>query len=152
LLARFDVQRSDKDKYSIATVTKVDFSGSVKRIMFHFAKTSSDRDEWIEFGSPRIAPVYSKVPKKSVKSGHKVGKVASDIKSAPIEGSIKKKPAKVGDSKLPALKTPHGDSRTSNNRRPVKDKSPADPTNQMSFKVGGKSTERRRNQKQGFVP
>ena len=67
-IARFDVQRSDKSVFSIATVVKVDFSGSVKRIMFHYAKTSSDRDEWVEFGSSRIAPLYSKVPKKRVNS------------------------------------------------------------------------------------
>jgi hypothetical protein len=70
--ARFDVQRSDKSIFSIATVVKVDFSGSVKRIMFHYAKTSSDRDEWVEFGSSRIAPLFTKVPKKRVHSETKL--------------------------------------------------------------------------------
>jgi hypothetical protein len=63
MIARFDVLRSDKKRFSLATVTKVDFSGSVKRIMFHFAKTPSHMDEWVPFGSSRIAPLHSKVPK-----------------------------------------------------------------------------------------
>jgi [histone H3]-lysine4 N-trimethyltransferase ATXR3 len=63
LSARFDVLRSGKKQHSLATVTKVDFSGSVKRIMFHFAKTSAAADEWVPFGSNRIAPLHSKVPK-----------------------------------------------------------------------------------------
>ena len=31
--------------------------------MFHFQRTSDENDEWVEFGSPRIAALYSKVPK-----------------------------------------------------------------------------------------
>lgn len=77
---RFDVQRSKKNKFTVATVKLVDFSGSVKRILFHFAKTSSERDEWVEFGSPRIAPLYSKVPKKTPKQGSS----SSSTKTAPV--------------------------------------------------------------------
>lgn len=43
-------------------MVKVDFSGSQKRILFHFAKTSSDVDEWVPFGSDRIELLYTKVP------------------------------------------------------------------------------------------
>ena len=88
--ARFDVQRSDKNVYSIATVVKVDFSGSVKRIMFHYAKTSSDRDEWVEFGSSRIAPLYSKVPRKGIDSDAKVSPIKELNKSSQSK-KLKKK-------------------------------------------------------------
>jgi mbt repeat len=82
--ARFDVQRSDKKNYSVATVVKVDFSGAVKRIMFHFAKTSSDRDEWVEFGSPRIAPLYSKVAAKKNMTNTKLRLVTTDTATRPV--------------------------------------------------------------------
>lgn len=58
--ARFDVRRSDRLHYSVAIVTKVEFSETTKRIKFHFAKTSTCRDEWVEFGSDRIAPLGTK--------------------------------------------------------------------------------------------
>ena len=60
--ARFDVLRvvNREEKFVVATVTHVDFSGSVKRVKFHFKNTSSDTDEWISFGSRRIAPLHSK--------------------------------------------------------------------------------------------
>ena len=90
--ARFDVQRSDKNVFSIANVVKVDFSGSVKRIMFHFAKTSSDRDEWVEFGSPRIAPLHTKVAKK---------RVNSDANTSPVKETTKSSPTKIVKKKRP---------------------------------------------------
>lgn len=67
--ARFDVQRTGRTNYCVGAVTKFDFSGNTKRIMFHFQHTTSNADEWIEFGSPRIAPLYSQVskPKKQIK-------------------------------------------------------------------------------------
>lgn len=34
---------------------------------FHFSKTHEKFDEWIDFGSPRIAPLHSKVPKSGKK-------------------------------------------------------------------------------------
>jgi hypothetical protein len=40
----------------------VNFGGEEKRILFHFPKTSEKFDEWIEFGSPRICALNSKVP------------------------------------------------------------------------------------------
>jgi hypothetical protein len=63
-------------------VTKIDFSGKVKRIRFHFVKTISKHDEWIEFLSSRIAALYSKtvppVPKKTADKKRPVTDVALD--------------------------------------------------------------------------
>jgi hypothetical protein len=42
-------------------VKEVDFTGPVKRILFHFSKTHEKFDEWIDFGSPSICPFDSKV-------------------------------------------------------------------------------------------
>ena len=42
--------------YHEAQVTELDFKSNVKRVKFHFWKLSCDRDEWIEVGSPKIAP------------------------------------------------------------------------------------------------
>jgi hypothetical protein len=63
--ARFDVRRHDKEKYEVGVVTKVDFSGKIKRIQFHFPKLSRKFDEWIDFGSERIARLHTHVPKKA---------------------------------------------------------------------------------------
>lgn len=60
LIARFDVYRHERQRYFFAVVKDVDFFGSVKRIFFHFAKTSDKFDEWVEFGSPRICAFNSK--------------------------------------------------------------------------------------------
>jgi hypothetical protein len=62
-VARFDVFRkgTHSSGWTIGDVIKFDFIGHPKRIQFHFAKTSHDKDEWIEFGSPRIAPLFTKV-------------------------------------------------------------------------------------------
>ena len=60
-IARFDVRRQGKGKYCTGVVTKVDFSGRIKRIHFHFTKTHAKYDEWIEFGSDRIARLGTKV-------------------------------------------------------------------------------------------
>lgn len=67
LAAKFDVLRQLKDssKWSVAQVVKVDFHGQIQRVMFHYLKTSSDCDEWVEFGSDRVQPLYSKTPKPS---------------------------------------------------------------------------------------
>ena len=70
----------------------MDFSGSVKRIMFHFAKTSSDRDEWVEFGSPRIAPLCTKIPKT---------RVNSDTKLSPIKEASNMRQIKILKKKRP---------------------------------------------------
>ena len=57
--AWFDVQREGKVGYHEAQVVEMDLKSNVKRVKFHFWKLSSDRDEWIEVGSPRIAPHVS---------------------------------------------------------------------------------------------
>lgn len=111
--ARFDVQRSKKSKFSIATVRLVDFSGSVKRILFHFTKTSSARDEWVEFGSPRIAPLYSKVPRKISKSKSKTESIpGADTKGSAAAEEKALKPVKKKLKATPVsddpLKTTHG--------------------------------------------
>lgn len=143
MIARFDVRRSDKVNFTVAAVTKVDFSGTIKRIMFHFAKTSSDRDEWIELGSPRIAPRYSKVPKKGPKSGSKVTQPSSDSKPSSASDGVTKKPAKLAGSKPAGSKTPRGKSGTSKDPKLKKEKCIADPTDEKSFIVGGKSLQQR---------
>ncbi len=58
-LAWFDVRREGKVGYSEAQVVELDFNSNVKRVKFHFYKTKSEMDEWIEIGSPRIAPHVS---------------------------------------------------------------------------------------------
>jgi hypothetical protein len=89
MIARFDVLRSDKKRFSLATVTKVDFSGSLKRIMFHFAKTASHMDEWVPFGSSRIAPLYSKVlkTKKALIKGSQATTEGTSVVSDPQASS-----------------------------------------------------------------
>jgi hypothetical protein len=62
LIARFDVLRDGKQKFCTAIVSKVDFSGKVKRILFHYPKVLAKYDEWIEFGSERIARHNTKAP------------------------------------------------------------------------------------------
>jgi hypothetical protein len=64
--AKFDVRRSDKDHFSLAFVTRVDFVGNPKRVRFHFSKSSTCRDEWVDFGSDRIAPVNTKSKDRAV--------------------------------------------------------------------------------------
>eukprot|EP00571_Detonula_confervacea_P014493 CAMPEP_0172307760 /NCGR_PEP_ID=MMETSP1058-20130122/8537_1 /TAXON_ID=83371 /ORGANISM="Detonula confervacea, Strain CCMP 353" /LENGTH=3131 /DNA_ID=CAMNT_0013020015 /DNA_START=168 /DNA_END=9563 /DNA_ORIENTATION=+ len=59
----FDVQREGKVGYHEAQVIDVDFESNVKRIKFHFWKLSSDRDAWVEVGSPKIAPHHSYTPR-----------------------------------------------------------------------------------------
>lgn len=61
--ARFDVLRQNKERYEVGVVSKVDFSGKIKRIQFHFPRLSSKFDEWIDFGSERIARLHTNVPK-----------------------------------------------------------------------------------------
>jgi len=54
------VLRKGKNHYCIGVVSKIDFSGKIKRILFHFPKIHSKFDEWIEFGSDRIARLNTK--------------------------------------------------------------------------------------------
>jgi hypothetical protein len=116
-LDRFDVKRSDRDAFSVATVTKVDFSGTTKRIMFHFAKTSSDRDEWVEFGSSRIAPLYS-IVSRTTQKGAVRPKLKDKARPVAVEG--KKEPIKV------------------QRLRPLGKQLLTDPSNEESFVIGGK--------------
>jgi hypothetical protein len=51
--------RSQRSKYCVGVVVDYDVIG--KRVKFHFPKTKSTRDEWIEVGSSRIAPLNTKV-------------------------------------------------------------------------------------------
>lgn len=60
LTARFDVLRQNKEKYEVGVVAKVDFSGEMKRVQFHFPKLPSKFDEWIGVGSERIAQLHTK--------------------------------------------------------------------------------------------
>lgn len=57
--ARFDVRRSGKEAWSIATVVDVDIVGMTNRIKFHFPRTQIKHDEWLEADSPRIAHLYT---------------------------------------------------------------------------------------------
>jgi hypothetical protein len=133
ILARFDVQRSDKDAFSVASVVKVDFSGSVKRILFHFAKTSSDRDEWVEFESPRIAPLYSKVPKRrkgdSKPSQTSVGTAKNSLNDTGTSDIQEDLPSKSNQPQV-----------VSRLKGPVQQKLAADPSDEKSFVVGGMSS------------
>jgi hypothetical protein len=54
------VQREGKIGYSEAQVVELDFDSNVKRVKFTFYRLSNDRDEWVEVGSPRIAPHVSR--------------------------------------------------------------------------------------------
>jgi hypothetical protein len=55
----FDVQRDGKLGYHEAQVIELDLESNIRRVKFHFWKLPSDRDEWVEIGSPRIAPHVS---------------------------------------------------------------------------------------------
>lgn len=60
--ARFDVLRTNRAKKKICCtgiVIDLDLSGATKRVKFHFAKVAAKFDEWIDVGSPRIAPLNS---------------------------------------------------------------------------------------------
>ncbi|KAL7541614.1 hypothetical protein ACHAXR_011069, partial [Thalassiosira sp. AJA248-18] len=59
----FDVQREGKVGYHEAQVVDVDFKSNVKRVKFHFWRLGNDRDEWIDVGSPKIAPHHSYTPR-----------------------------------------------------------------------------------------
>ena len=63
LAAWFDVQRDGKVGYSEAQVVELDLNSTVKRVKFTFYRLKSDRDEWVEVGSPRIAPHHSYTPR-----------------------------------------------------------------------------------------
>jgi hypothetical protein len=69
------VIRTGKQYFSTGIVMNKDFSSSVKRVLFHFPKTQTKYDEWIEIGSSRIAPLNTKQdPKNKEKRSKKSGK------------------------------------------------------------------------------
>lgn len=96
--ARFDVLRSGKDYFSTGEVVNVDYSGSVKRVLFHFPKTKALYDEWLEIGSPRIAPLNTKQDPNNKGSASKKKKAGK--KTAKETG------AKKGDAVVPRLAPP----------------------------------------------
>lgn len=120
----------------------MDFSGSIKRIMFHYAKTSSDRDEWVEFGSSRIAPLYTKVPKKRVNSDMNISPMKETDKSSQIKILKKKRPKSAdfgsthgtSDGKELDESTPEKKQKFT---RCVKPKAALDPSEKTNFVVGG---------------
>jgi hypothetical protein len=65
--ARFDVRRDAKKGWAVGTVVKLDLAGDLKRIMVHYANMQIKYDEWIEIDSPRIAPLYSHVQRRTKK-------------------------------------------------------------------------------------
>jgi hypothetical protein len=73
--ARFDVIRTGKHNFSTGIVMNKDFSSSVKRVLFHFPKTKTKYDEWVEIGSSRIAPLNTKQdPNSKQKKSKNLGK------------------------------------------------------------------------------
>ena len=69
-------------------MAEVDFDSNVKRVKFHYWRLSSDRDEWIEVGSPRIAPHHSYTPRP--KTGYKTADVSGDNKMSNNVGEKRK--------------------------------------------------------------
>ena len=61
LIAWFDVLRESEIGYREAKVIDVDFKSNLKRVKFHFWHLKKDQDEWIEIGSPRVAPHVSAI-------------------------------------------------------------------------------------------
>jgi hypothetical protein len=139
--ARFDVQRERRTNYALGTVTKVDFSGSIKRICFHFAKTSADRDEWIEFGSPRIAVLGSMNPKN--KRGGKTGKaVRPELKNGQkgtIQMQSREAEAAQSLAELTAFYPNRQQGKVPKKLKKRKVVEPKDPADESSFTIGGKS-------------
>lgn len=90
----------------------VDFSGTVKRVLFHVPKTKAIYDEWIEIDSPRIAPLNTKQdpnsrPKRSAKKKKTENNVGHSIdEQASMQGS----PVPVQQSSAPNAQQQHGTS------------------------------------------
>jgi hypothetical protein len=120
--AKFDVLRMvrGKGKYAVATVTHIDFSGMVKRIKVHFQKTMSGADEWVEFGSDRIATLYSKTGDPSTKK-----KDSKKPKDAPVD---KTKSSTLLEGEVKAEKKAKRKDDGKANREKKKSKEPATST------------------------
>lgn len=143
------MQRSDKKGFSIATVIEMDFSDSSKRVKFHFAKTSSDRDEWVEFGSSRIAPLFTKVIRKRKNVYTQVTLTKPDAPASQTTPLKKKRRKQSGSDLLqvsnrkvvvdgsPLKKQKLDNDKSSHHIPSVKVKPKADPTDEKSFVAGG---------------
>ena len=96
--ARFDVLRTGKNYFSTGIVMDKDFSSSTKRVLFHFPKTKTKYDEWIEIGSSRISPFNTKQDfskeKRAKKSGQANARtIGSAAKGKVLDTGTKKKVA-----------------------------------------------------------
>jgi hypothetical protein len=90
--AWFDVQREGKIGYSEAQVVELDFNSNVKRVKFTFYRLKSDRDEWVEVGSPRIAPHHSYTPRPFIGStSTKNEDTTAGTKSEDASAGVKRK-------------------------------------------------------------
>jgi hypothetical protein len=89
----------------------------VKRIKFHFAKTTSKSDEWIEFRSPQIEALYSKtpVPKKTADKKRALANVAHDEPAKAKDPNSQGKAAKELGPQNGKKKTKGNSSSKSNN-------------------------------------
>lgn len=90
----------------------VDFSGTVKRVLFHVPKTKAIYDEWIEIDSPRIAPLNTKQdpnskPKRSAKKKKTENNVAHSIDE---HASMQGPSVPVQQSSAPYAQQQHGTS------------------------------------------
>jgi hypothetical protein len=122
-------QLNGKEKYTVGTVIKVDFYGKVKRIMFHFAKTRVSKCEWIEFGSPRIFPLYSKLapPNKGTSAKEPFASSNQKTESWPEER----------ENKL----LPRADEKVEGSPFKKRKACIASPLDECSFVIGGKSAD-----------
>jgi hypothetical protein len=115
-------------------VTKIDFSGKVKRIKFHFVKTNSKHDEWIEFRSLRIAALYSKTPapKKAADKKRPVTDVSRDetVKDATSQVKAAKEPGAKNGKKKARLHETKG-TMSSESDSAAQDETAKDPTSQV---------------------
>jgi len=107
-VARFDVFRQGKEKkprFYTAVVDRVDNSGPTLRILFHYAKTGSKYDEWIEFGSARICTFNSKVPFQEKKVRKKIVKADDENSQRSVSHDGSDAPTRNHDSNISANST-----------------------------------------------
>lgn len=85
----------------------------MQRIRFHFTKTSANQDDWIEFKSPRIAPLHSKTPLPTKKKK----------KSEKVQATAKAPTGPAGNSNASATKEKESVSVHGKAKKTVKPKS-----------------------------
>jgi len=95
---------------------KLDLTGLVKRVKFHFRQTTAEADEWIEFGSERIFALYSKVPQKT-----KGPKIPDEAKSDPKEAGVSPRNGVTDETKKVILKDGEKPSSKEKKRKAAKD-------------------------------